>query len=124
MAESLDPTTSWPRHLQAVWRDCAERGEVNPHNPPTSIVEAYLQVAAAQRRRLAGIPWGDPAESSRDEEEEIAEGCTSHVICSACGATNLEHFYTAKRTSWTLCAARFQQRVEQGTVRKAASAGS
>ncbi len=56
MAEPLDPPTTWPRHLQASWRDCAERGEVAGHTPPTSVVEAYLMVAEAQGRRLAGIP--------------------------------------------------------------------
>ncbi len=51
MAEPLDRMASWPRHLQASWRDCVERGEVDAQNPPASIVEAYLQVAEAQQRR-------------------------------------------------------------------------
>ncbi len=45
MAEPLDRMASWPRHLKASWRDCAERGDVDAHNPPTSMLEAYLQVA-------------------------------------------------------------------------------
>ncbi len=35
------PIASWPRHLQAFWRDCAERGEVDAQHPPESMIEAY-----------------------------------------------------------------------------------
>ncbi len=72
----------WPRHLQVSWRDCAERGEVDGHTPPTSIVQAYLQVAeAGARRKLA--------------------------VCARCGAGELEYFYTSKRDGRTLCAGAF-----------------
>ncbi len=72
-----DPTpfADWPRHLQESWRDCGERGEVDGDNPPTSIVEAYLQGAEAQVRRLAGIPWGDPTDMVRYEEEDFTQLC-------------------------------------------------
>ena len=51
MAEPLDPTASWPRHLQASWRDCAERGEVDGQNPPDNMIEAYLLVAEVRTKR-------------------------------------------------------------------------
>ena len=97
---------------------------MDSHNPPTSIVEAYLHVAEAQTRRLAGIPWGDGKQIGDEEDEYPAEIGQRLATCARCGAGELEHFYTCKRTGRTLCADCFEQRVEQGTVRKAASAGS
>ncbi len=109
MAEPLDLTASWPRHLQASWRDCVERGEVAGHTPPTSIVEAYLQVAEAQGRRLAGIPWGDGRHDFTDDEELLlAEFTPTRTRCAGCGARELEHFYTSKRNGKTLCTDCFQ----------------
>ncbi len=105
MAEPLDLTASWPRHLLASWRDCAERGEVDGHTPPTSIVEAYLQVAEAQGRRLAGIPWGDGRHDLADDEELMP----TRTVCARCGARELEHFYTAKWTGKVLCPACHQR---------------
>ncbi len=108
MAEQLDPTADWPRHLQASWRDCAERGAVDGDNPPTSIVEAYLIVAQVRVRRLAGIPWGDGTQHDiADDEEELLSANLRRTlaVCAKCGAGNLEHFYTAKRTGKILCQA-------------------
>ncbi len=110
MAEPLDLTASWPRHLQASWRDCAERGEVDGHTPPTSVVEAYLMVAEAQGRRLAGIPWGDGRHDLADDEElMLAEMMPTRATCATCGAGDLEHFYTAKWTGKVLCSACHQR---------------
>ncbi len=52
MAEPLDPTASWPRHLQESWRDCVERGEVDATNPPATMQEAYAQVVAISLRHM------------------------------------------------------------------------
>ncbi len=123
MAEPLDPPTTWPRHLQASWRDCAERGEVAGHTPPTSVVEAYLMVAEAQGRRLAGIPWGDGRHDLADDEElMLAELMPTRTTCARCGAGELEHFYTSKRNGKRLCTDCFQHRVERGLAREAAAA--
>ncbi len=105
MADPLDPIASWPRHLQESWRDCAERGEVDGHTPPTSVVEAYLQVAEARGRRLAGIPWGDGRHDLADDEELTPTRAT----CARCGAGDLEHSYTAKWTGKVLCSACHQR---------------
>ncbi len=101
-----DPTpfADWPRHLQASWHDCAERGEVAGDNPPTSIVEAYLIVAQVRVRRLAGIPWGDGTHALADDEESLLADLTpTRATCARCGAGDLEHFYTSKRTGKFLC---------------------
>ncbi len=111
---------SWPRHLQELWRDCVERGEVDARNPPATIVEAYLQVAEARVRRLAGIPWGDRTHDFADDEEEYpAELARRLATCARCGAADLEHFYTSKRSSLTLGPACLQRRVTCGIAREA-----
>ncbi len=98
------PYADWPRHLQESWRDCAERGGVDGDNPPTSIVEAYLIVAQVRVRRLAGIPWGDGTHDLADDEElMLAELPPTRATCARCGAGDLEHFYTSKRTGKILC---------------------
>ena len=114
----------WPLQRRRLLSKFVLSGEVDGQNPPDSMVEAYLQVAEAQRRRLAGIPWGDGEQIPDEEDEHAAELGPQLAICARCGAGDLEHFYTCKRTGRTLCAACFEQRVEQGTVQKAAPAGS
>ena len=109
MAEPLDSIASWPCHLQESWRACAERGEVDAQNQPDSIVEAYLQVAEAQRRRWASIPWGDGTHDLVDDEEYPAELARRLAVCARCGASDLEHFYTAQRTGKVLCPACYQR---------------
>ncbi len=74
-AEPFCITASWPRHLQELWHACAERGEVDARNPPASVVEAYLQGAEARVRRWASIPWGDPTDMVRYEEEDFTQLC-------------------------------------------------
>ncbi len=114
MAEQPNPTASWPHHLQASWRDCAEGGAVDGDNPPTSIVEAYLIVAQVRVRRLAGIPWGEGTQHDlADDEEELLSANLRRTlaVCTRCGAGDLEHFYTGKRTGKVLCQACYERRV-------------
>jgi len=128
------PTTNvtafadWPRHLQESWQDYAQRGEVDADNPPTSILEAYLQVAEARTKRLASIPWGDVScdDHADGVEDEVigAEYGRKLAFCAECGTKHLEHFYTSKRDGRMLCGTCFQRRVVQGVARKPASADS
>ena len=63
------PFTYWPHHLQESWHDCAQCGEVDADHPPTSILEAYLEVAEARTKRLTSIPWGDGRRDDRTDGE-------------------------------------------------------
>ncbi len=112
MAEPLDSIASWPCHLQESWRACAERGEVDAQSPPASIVDAYLQVAEAQRRRWAGIPWGDGTYDLANEGSLLPGHTPAQAKCATCGASKLEHFYTPKRRGKILCPVCYQQRVK------------
>ncbi len=114
------PIASWPRHLQASWRDCAERGEVDGQNPPDNMIEAYLLVAEVRTKRLSAIPWGDGTHDLADDEElMLAEMTPTRATCARCGAGDLEHFYTAKAGCSMLCPGCFQARVVRGVVREA-----
>ena len=57
-------------------------------------------------RRLASIPWGDGTQHDlTDDEEELLSANLRRTlaVCARCGATDLEHFYTGKRTGKVLC---------------------
>ncbi len=49
------PIASWPRHLQASWRDCVERGEVDAQNPPATAREAHRLLVEAQLRQMQDV---------------------------------------------------------------------
>ncbi len=119
MPPDSTPFASWPRHLQASWRDCAERGKVDGHTPPTSVVEAYLQVAEARGRRLASIPWGDGRHDLADDEVGLLDAALEPklVACAQCGAGELEHFYPAREGGYTLCAGCYARQAKR-TVHK------
>ena len=81
------PTGTWPPDLIELWHTCAQRGEVEASNPPTLVVEAYLQVAEARVRRLAGIPWGDGTQHGLvdDDEELLSANLRRTLAISALG---------------------------------------
>ena len=87
-------------------------------NPPTSIVEAYLQVAEARTRRLASIPWGDGTRDLADDEEGLLDAALGRklTVCAQCGASSLEHFYTSKRRGKVLCPACYERRHPDATT--------
>ncbi len=49
----------------------------------------------------------------RAEDRALRSSMARPVVCRDCGARELEHFYTSKRSSTMLCTACFQQRVER-----------
>ena len=86
---------------------------MDAQHPPVSIVDAYLQVAEARVRRLAGIPWGDGIHDLTDEDEEELLGTAlggKLPGCARCGAGELEHFYASTIDGCRLCADCFRGR--------------
>ncbi len=88
-----------------VGEEAHERGEVDGQNPPESMIEAYLLVAEVRTKRLSGIPWGDGTHDLADDEEGFLDAALMPklAVCTACGASNVEHFYTSKHSGKTLC---------------------
>ncbi len=119
MPPDSTPYADWPRHLQASWRDCVERREVDAQHPPESIIEAYLFVAELRLKRQGGIPWGDGRHDHADDEESLLADLTpTRATCVRCGARELEHFYTSRTRGSTLCSGCFQSRVARGQARE------
>ncbi len=117
------PMSDWPPDLQQLWNTFARSGEVDAQHPPATVQEAYNQVVEVQVRHMQ--------EAMQDVACLVAESELLPVnlrrklaVCARCGAGDLEHFYTAKRTGRTLCAACFHQGVEQGLAQNPASADS
>ena len=55
---------------------------------------------------MAGIPWGDGTQHDlADDEEELLSANLRRTLAvyARCGAGDLEHFYTGKRTGKVLC---------------------
>ncbi len=55
----------------------------------------------------------------RAEDRALLSSRERPVVCSDCGARNLEHFYTSKAGGYALCPRCFQRRVERGVAREA-----
>ncbi len=53
------------------------------------------------------------------EDRALRSSRARPVVCSDCGARDLEHFYTARDSGATLCAGCFQGRVERGVAQEA-----
>ena len=55
------PYVDWPRHLQESWHDCAQRGEVDAHNPPNRMVKLIEENAVRSFHCcLVGLLAGHP----------------------------------------------------------------
>ena len=96
------PFAAAPDELLRLWNKYALRGDLDSRNPPATAEEAYNQVVALQLREMQ-----DVAQEIRQdaEEEALVDGNLRRALamCTQCGATNLEHFYTAKAGSYVLC---------------------
>ncbi len=107
------PMADWPPELQRWWNKFAVTGEVDSQNPPATAREAYHLLVEAQLRQIQGVVQ----ELQTNVDALIAESEDALLpvnlrrtlaVCTRCGAGDLEHFYTAKRSGRTLCEACFQ----------------
>ncbi len=111
--------------VKALWDDLAQRHQLDVHRKAASLFQAFNRTADGLARTLAELEARCAALTEQWRAEDQALRLSRvRPVCAKCGAKDLEHFYTAKGTGRTLCAACFEQRVEQGTVQKAAPAGS
>ncbi len=110
-------TPSWPRDLQESWQHCVQRGEVDAANPPSSTVEAYLQVAEALARRLGGFRHDEPGQDDRpdDEADELYSDLAAMLAtCSECGTGNLRIFTGLSRRALCCGLASFRSMLSPG----------
>lgn len=92
--------------LHVLWDDLARRHKGTPGQPKPSSFQLFNRVADELAQTLPQIA----AEALR-ELDQLQGSCSgAPAICTACGAGNLQHFYTSKVEGETLCATCFQER--------------
>ncbi len=103
-------------HLHAFQDDRTERASLDRINRAKEHWRAYIQGRAElelmrNKQTILLSAW-------QAEDRALRSSRARPVVCSNCGARNLEHFYTSKRDGWTLYVACFAQRVERGQGRE------
>ncbi len=105
------PFTDAPFALKALWNKFALHGELNPHDPPATVREAYNQVVGVHLKEMRETVEAIEADIRNAETDMLASaGPPDQATCLRCGARNLEHFYTARAGGATLCPGCFQRR--------------
>ncbi len=106
-------------HLHAFPVDLTEQSSRDRINLAKEHWGAYLQGRAElaillNKQTILLSAW-------QAEDCALRSSRARRVVCSDCGARNLEHFYRSREGDSTLCAGCFQSRVERRVARKAAS---
>ncbi len=113
------PFTDAPFALKALWNKFALRCELDPHDPPATVREAYNQVVAVHLTEMRETVEAIEADIRNAETDMLASaGPPDQATCVRCGARHLEHFYTSRVGGSTLCAGCFQGRVGRGAARR------
>ena len=98
----------WPDELLRWWNKFSLTGDVDADNPPATAREAHHLLIEAQLRQMQGVVQ----ELQANVDALLAESEDALLpvnlrrtlaVCTRCGAGDLEHFYTGKRTGKVLC---------------------
>ncbi len=104
------PFTDAPFALKALWNKFALRGELDPHDPPATVQEAYNQVVAVHLTEMRETLEAIAADIRNAETDMLASaGPPDQAMCVRCGARGLEHFYRSTAGGATLCTGCFQR---------------
>ncbi len=108
----LKPMPDYDAHIQAFQDDLTERSSLDQINQVKSRWIEYVQGSAESelmRNKLAILlsAW-------RAEDRELRSSGARPVVCSDCGARDLERFYASRQGGSTLCQWCFQSRVTRG----------
>ncbi len=93
--------------LQVLWDDLARRHKSAPGQPKPSGFQLFNRVADELTRTLPRMA----VEALRELDQLQGSFSGSPVICTGCGAGDLQRFYTSKVQGETLCARCFQERM-------------
>ena len=104
-------------HIHAFQDDRTARASLDRVNRAKEHWRAYVQGRAEleltlNKQAILLSAW-------QAEDRALRSSRARPVVCSDCGARHLEHFYTSKRSSLTLCPACLQRRVTCGIAREA-----
>ncbi len=100
----------WPPGLQRWWNKVAILGGVDSQHPPATAQEAHRLLVEARLRQMQDVAKAIQENvtallAETDDELLDANLRRKLAVCARCGAGDLEHFYTAKRTGKVLCQA-------------------
>ncbi len=107
------PMADWSPDLYRWWNKFSLTGDVDADHPPATAREAHHLLIEAQLRQMQEV--AQELQTNVDALMAESEDALLPVnlrrklaVCAQCGARNLEHFYTAKRSGRTRCEACFQ----------------
>ena len=104
----------WPDELLRQWNKFSLTGDVDADHPPATAREAQHLLMEAHLRQMQGVVQ----ELQANVDALLAESEDALLpvnlrrtlaVCAKCGAGELEHFYTAKRTGKVLCQACYER---------------
>ncbi len=104
------PMADWSPDLLRWWNKIAVTGEVDSQNPPATAQEAHNLLVQIQWRQIQEVVQElqtnvDALLAESDDELLPVNLRRTLAVCAKCGAGDLEHFYTGKRTGKVLCPA-------------------
>ncbi len=98
------PFTDAPFTLQALWHKFALRGELDPHDPPGTVREAYNRVVAIHLKEMRETLEAIEADIRNAEMDMLASaGPPDQATCLRCGAGPLTQYLTSRDTGATYC---------------------
>ena len=96
-----------PVTLQRVWKDLYRRHQGDGDQPVPGRFGLFKRVAKDLAHALLQID----SEALTEWDQLRGSSTVFRALCAGCGAHDLEHFYTSRRESETLCANCFRKRV-------------
>ncbi len=120
--------TDAPFTLQALWNKFSLSGEVDAYTLPATVQEAYNQVVEIQLRHMGQVTEEinkDVNALMAESEHELLDPDLRRklAVCAACGAGDLAHFYTGKRSGKILCPAGYERLVARTVHNKSHNDG-
>ena len=110
----FDHMADWPDDLLWQWNKFAVTGEVDSEHPPATAEEAHSLLVEVQLRQMQEVAQelqtNVEALIAESEDELLPVNLRRKLaVCATCGAGDLEHFYTGKRTGKVLCPACYER---------------
>ncbi len=111
------PMADWPDELLRWWNKFALMGEVDSQHPPATAREAHRLLMEIHLRQMQEVVEELQANvgaliAESDDELLPVNLRRTLAVCAKCGAGDLEHFYTGKRTGKVLCQACYERQVK------------
>ncbi len=107
---------NYDTHIHAFRDDLTEQSSRDRINRAKEHWRAYVQ--GIQESELLLNKQTILLSAWQAEDRARRSSRARRVVCSDCGARELEHFYTSKEGGSTLCAGCFQSRLAHGCARQ------